>query len=82
MKARKPDFYTAILPNSTPVTILKLKTKEAAVSILSKGIYFSLFTNSNEIILVKVYAIAPRRLKNEIKAGLNIEKLLTIIINT
>jgi hypothetical protein len=48
---------------------------------LPKDIHFNLFTNNNEKALIKVYAITPRRLKNEVKAGLNTEKLLTIIIN-
>jgi hypothetical protein len=81
LKIRKPDFYTVTLSNSIPVTILKLKVKEAAVSILPKDIHFNSLINSNGKALAEIYAIASRRLKNEIKVRLNIEKLLTIIIS-
>jgi hypothetical protein len=82
LKIRKPDSHIAILPNSIPVTILRLEIKKAAASILSKNIYFNLFINSNRRILAKAYIIIPRRLKDEIKVGLNIKKLLTIIMST
>jgi hypothetical protein len=82
LEARKPDFYIAIFPNFTPVTILRLKIKKAAVSILSKDIYSNLFINNNGKVPAEVYTITPRRLKDEIKARLNIKKLLTIIIST
>ena len=81
LKARKPDFYTVTFPNFIPVIILKLEAKKAAVSILPKDIHFNLFTNSNGKALIKVYTIAPRRFKDEVKAGLNTKKLLTIIIS-
>ena len=81
LKARKPDSHIVTFPNSIPVIILKSKIKKAATSILPKGIHSNLLTNSNRRVLVKAYAIAPRRLKNEIKARLNIKKLLTIIIS-
>jgi hypothetical protein len=60
---------------------LKLKVKKAAVSILSKDIYFNLFINSNERALAKAYAVIFRKFKDEVKARFNIEKLLTIIIS-
>jgi hypothetical protein len=81
LKARKSDFYTVILSNSIPVIILKLKVKKAVVFRMPKIIHFSLFTGGNGKILVKIYAITPRRFKDEIKAGINIEKLLKIIMN-
>jgi hypothetical protein len=82
LKARKPNSYTATFPNSIPVTILRLKTKKTVALILSKGIYFNLPTNSNKRALAEVYAITSRKLKNKIKAKLNIKKLLTIIMST
>jgi hypothetical protein len=82
LKARKPDSHTVIFPNFTPVTILRLEIKKAAASILPKGIHFSSFINSNERASAEVYAVISRRFKDEVKARLNIEKLLTIIIST
>jgi hypothetical protein len=81
LKARKPDSHTVIFPNSIPVTVLRPEVKEAVVSILSKGIYFNSPTNSNGRALVEVYIVVFRRFKDEVKAGLNIEKLLTIIMS-
>jgi hypothetical protein len=81
LKIRKPDSHIVTLPNFTPVTILKLKVKKAVVSILPKDIHFNLFINSNGRALVKAYIIISRRFKNEIKARLNIKKLLTIIMS-
>jgi hypothetical protein len=81
LKARKPDFHTATLPNSIPVTILRPEVKEAAASILPKGIYFNSFINSNGRASAEAYAVASRRLKDEVKARLNIKKLLTIIMS-
>jgi hypothetical protein len=49
---------------------------------LPKDIHFNLFINSNKRALIKAYIIISRRFKNEVKARLNTEKLLTIIINT
>jgi hypothetical protein len=82
LKTRKPNFHTAIFPNSTPVIILRLKIKKIAASILPKNIHSNLFTNNNKRVPAKTYTIIFRRFKNEVKAGLNIEKLLTIIIST
>jgi hypothetical protein len=82
LEARKSDSHIAIFPNSIPVTVLRLEIKEAAVSILPKGIHFSSPTNSNGKASAEAYAVAPRRFKNEVKVGLNIEKLLTIIMST
>jgi hypothetical protein len=79
---RKQDFYTITFSNFIPVTILRLEIKKAAASILSKDIYFSSFTNSNRRALAEIYVIISRKLKDEIKTGLNTEKLLTIIIST
>jgi hypothetical protein len=81
LKIRKPDFYIVTLPNSIPVIILKLKIKKTVASILPKGIHFNLFINSNKRALIEVYAIVSRKFKDEVKAGLNIKKLLTIIIS-
>jgi hypothetical protein len=75
LKARKPDFYIITFPNFIPVIILRSEAKEAVVSILSK------FINSNKRVLVKIYAITSRRFKNEVKARINLEKLLRIIMN-
>jgi hypothetical protein len=72
IKARKPDFYIATLPNSIPVIILKPKTKKAVAPP----------TSSNRRVSAETYIIAPRKLKNKIKAGINPEKLLRIIMNT
>jgi hypothetical protein len=82
LKARKSDFHTVTLPNFTPVTILKLKAKKAAVSILPKSIHSSSLTNSNGRAPAKAYTVISRKFKNKIKTGLNIEKLLTIIMST
>jgi hypothetical protein len=82
LKARKPNSYIVIFLNSISVTVLRLKIKKAAALILPKGIHSSLSINSNRRVLVKVYTVTSRRLKDEIKAGLNIKKLLTIIIST
>jgi hypothetical protein len=60
---------------------LKLKIKKAAASILPKSIHFNLFINSNRRVLAEAYAVTPRRFKDEVKAGFNTEKLLTIIIS-
>jgi hypothetical protein len=49
---------------------------------MSKVIYSSLFTGNNEKAPVKTYIITSRKLKNKIKAGINFEKLLKIIMNT
>jgi hypothetical protein len=68
LEARKPDSHTATLPNSTPVTVLRPEAREAAASIGKAP--------------AEAYAVAPRRLKDEVKAGLNTEKLLTIIMST
>jgi hypothetical protein len=48
---------------------------------MSKVIHSNLFTGGNEKVLIKIYIIASRRLKNKIKVKINIKKLLTIIIN-
>jgi hypothetical protein len=82
LKIRKPDSHTITLSNFTPVTILKLKAKETAAFTMPKIIYSSLLTGGNKRILTKTYIITPRRLKNKIKAKINIEKLLKIIIST
>jgi hypothetical protein len=60
---------------------LRLEVKEAAASILPKDIHSNLFINSNERALAEAYVIISRRFKDEVKAGFNIEKLLTIIMN-
>jgi hypothetical protein len=82
LEARKPDFHIATFPNSIPVIILRLEAKKAVVSMLPKGIHFNSPTNSNGKASAKAYAVISRRLKNEIKAGLNTKKLLTIIMST
>jgi hypothetical protein len=74
LEARKPDSYIITFPNSIPVIILRPKAKKAAASILPKNIYFNLPINSNGRASTEVYAIIPRKLKNEIKARLNIKK--------
>jgi hypothetical protein len=81
LETQKPDFYIAILPNFTPVTVLKLKVKKAAASKLPKDIYFNLSINSNERVPAKSNTIISRRFKDKIKARLNIKKLLTIIMS-
>jgi hypothetical protein len=81
LKARKPDFHIATFPNSIPVTILKLKIKEIAASILPKSIHSNSLTNNNEKTPTKAYAITSQKLKNKVKTKLNIKKLLTIIMS-
>jgi hypothetical protein len=60
---------------------LRLKAKKAAVFILPKGIHSNSLINGNEKTLAEIYIIAPRRFKDKIKAGINIKKLLRIIIS-
>jgi hypothetical protein len=76
------NLYIAIISNFTPVTILKSKAKEAAAFIISKVIYSSLSTSNNGKAPIEIYIISPRRLKEEVKIKINIEKLFKIIINT
>jgi hypothetical protein len=60
---------------------LRPEAKEA-VSIMLKVIYFSLLISDNRRVSAKIYAVAPRKFKEEVEVGINIEKLLRIIIST
>jgi len=71
LKIRKSDFYIAIFPDFTPITILRPKVKKPA----------ALFINNNERALAKVYTITSRRLKDKVKIRINSEKFLKIIIS-
>jgi hypothetical protein len=48
---------------------------------MPKIIHSSLLTNSNGKALTKIYVVAPRRFKDKVKAEINIEKLLRIIMS-
>ena len=82
LKARKPDLYTATIPDSIPVTVLRPEAKEAVAFIIPKVIYFSSLISGNERISAEIYTVTPRRLKEEVKVGINIKKLLRIIMST
>jgi hypothetical protein len=49
---------------------------------MSKVIYSSSPTSDNEKALTEIYAVSPRRLKEEVKIRINIEKLFRIIMST
>jgi hypothetical protein len=60
---------------------LRLEAKEIAIFTMPKVIYSSLPISGNGRALAEIYVIAPRRFKDEVKAGINTEKLLRIIMS-
>jgi hypothetical protein len=82
LEIRKPDFYTVILPNSTPVTVLRPEAKKAAAFKMPKVVHSDLLIDNNGRAPAEAYAVTSRKLKDKVKNGINIEKLLIIIMST